>query len=330
MSTFLSALRLTGQHQQNSITETSLDTFSIVAANAAAIIAKSVFSAAAVFAILRTVDKLGDRVGGMLSGLPYTSAAALLWYSAERDSATMVAVVTDAMVTASGYAMFAPFFLAFAHFVRARAALPLAAVSAVALVFLSHLSFVFVEPTVVALLLCGVVLWVARLILPQTDSTAIDARAAYEARTVRYERAKHAMLSPTQRQVVAAVFAGFLVAMLLAIGANAPRWLSSALVGLPVISGVVLSFAHASGSHSKTLRTAEGFIDGCVIRACFCFFFALLLPMAGVASSFALAIAISLALAGSLFWRARMGSRAHAIEGRQALTTVWIKPPGNR
>jgi hypothetical protein len=304
-----------------------LDTVSLVALSSAALIGKALFSGAAVFVILRTVAKLGDRVGGMLSGLPYTSAAALLWFSADRDHAVMVSVLTDAMVTASGYAMYAVFFLAFAHFVGARLAMLLSAVSSIALVFLAHAAFAFAEPTVAALLVCGVLLWGSRLILPQTDCTAVDARAAYEARTVRYERAKHAALSATQRQLLGAVFAALLVALLLTLGAAAPRWLASALVGLPVISAMVLSFAHASGSHTKTLRTAEGFIDGCVIRACFCFFFAFMLPTGGVALSFVLAIAISLALAASLFWRARMGSKTHAIEARQALTTVWIKPP---
>ncbi len=80
--------------------------------------------------------------------------------------------------------------------------------------------------------------------------------------------------------------------------------MAAALVGLPLISATVLANAHSTGSHSKTLRTAVGFIDGCLIRACFCFFFALLLPVAGAGVAFgcAIALALALALAGSLFF----------------------------
>lgn len=78
--------------------------------------------------------------------------------------------------------------------------------------------------------------------------------------------------------------------------------MAAALVGLPLISATVLANAHSTGSHSKTLRTAVGFIDGCLIRACFCFFFALLLPVAGAGVAFGCAIALALALAGSLFF----------------------------
>ena len=285
-----------------------------------AIALKAIVSGLLVFAILRGVGKLGDRASGMVSGLPYASAPALLWIAFDRDGVFMAATLTDAMVTASAYGAFAVFFLAFAHIVHGWLVLPLAAIAALALVHLTHAVFAFAEPTTGALLLCGLLLWGARLLLPQTGLPA-------EEQALRKNRApsRFAVTSATHRHLMNAGLAAVLVLFLMLLGQSSPRWLAAALVGLPVISASVLANAQASGSHSKTLRTAEGFIDGCLIRACFCFFFALLLPNLGVGGAFSCAIALSLALAGSLFFRARMLSQTHALESRQALTTVWIR-----
>jgi uncharacterized membrane protein (GlpM family) len=298
-----------------------------VAFSLSAMVTKAVLSGLIVFMILRAVGRLGDRVSGMVSGLPYTSAMALLWIAQERGAAAMAATVTDAMVTASAYALFAVFFLGFTHFWRARVALPLAALGALALVHLLHAAFAFSEPSAGALVVCGGLLWGARLLLPQTDTTdTTGAIGAHGPAHVAPGETK-TTFTVTQRHLLAAFYSALLVLMLLVVGQAASRWVAAALVGLPVVSGVVLAFAHQSGSHSKTLRTAEGFIDGCLIRTCFCFFFAMLLPVVGVLGAFSSAVALSLALAGSLFWRARMLSQSHALESRQALTTVWIKRP---
>jgi hypothetical protein len=192
-----------------------------------------------------------------------------------------------------------------------------------ALVHVLHALFAFAAPSVGTLLVCGGLLWGARLLLPQTNTTRAHGR--YSAA---HPGATPATLSATQRHLLAAFYSALLVLILLIVGQAASRWLAAALIGLPVISGAVLTFAHQSGSHSKTLRTAEGFIDGCLIRTCFCFFFAMLLPLVGLLGAFASAVALSLALAGSLFWRARMLSQVHALESRQAHTTVWIKRAG--
>lgn len=285
-------------------------------------LAKALGSGALVFAILRSVGKLGDRVSGMVSGLPFASAPALLWLATERNPALMAATLTDAMVTASAYAMFAVVFLALAHFLRGWVLLPLAALASLALVHALHTVFAFAEPTSSALLVCGVLLWGARLLLPQSAAVQGGQGTPQAASALR-----RAALSVTQRHAVNAVLSGLLVVFLMLLGQSAPRWLAAAMVGLPVISATVLASAQASGSHSKTLRTAEGFIDGCLIRACFCFFFALLLPVLGAGAAFTCAIVLALALAGSLFLRARMRSQTHALESRQALTTVWIGSP---
>lgn len=288
-----------------------------------AIALKAIASGLLVFAILRGVGKLGDRASGMVSGLPYASAPALLWIAFDRDGVFMAATLTDAMVTASTYGTFAVFFLAFAHFIRGWVLLPLATIASLALVHLTHALFAFAQPTTGALLLCGLLLWGARLLLPQTGLPA-------EEQALRQSRApsRFAAMTSTQRHLINAALAAVLVLFLMLLGQSSPRWLAAALVGLPVISASVLASAQASGSHSKTLRTAEGFIDGCLIRACFCFFFALLLPVLGAGAAFTCAIVLALALAGSLFLRARMRSQTHALESRQALTTVWIgRPP---
>lgn len=283
---------------------------------------KVLASSALVFAILRGVGKLGDRASGMVSGLPYASAPALLWLTLDRDAALMAATLTDSMVTASAYAAFAVFFLAFAHFLRGWILLPLAAIASISLVHITHALFAFAEPTTGALLVCGVLLWGARLLLPQTGAPSIAAAVGATAPV-----SKFAALMVTHRHAMSALLAGVLVLFSMLLGSVSSRWMAAALVGLPLISATVLLNAHSTGSHSKTLRTAEGFIDGCLIRACFCFFFALLLPVLGVVAAFGCAIALALALAGSLFFRARMLSQTHAIESRQALTTVWIQKP---
>lgn len=287
---------------------------------------KALVSGLLVFAILRSIGRLGDRASGMASGLPFMSAPALLWVAVERDAASMMATATDAMVTASTYAAFPVFFLAFAHFLRGWMLLPLAAVSSVALVFLTHAFFAFAAPTTSALLVCGAWLWGARLLLPQTRPQ-VEAAMPSLAEIRKMASSKLATLSITQRHAMTAAIAALLVLFLMLLGQSSPRWMAAALVGLPVISATILSNALVSGSHSKTLRTAEGFIDGCVIRACFCFFFALLLPELGVGAAFSCAIALALCLAGSLFYRARMLSQSHALESRQALTTMWIGRP---
>ncbi len=281
---------------------------------------KVLASSILVFAILRGVGKLGDRVSGMVAGLPYASAPALLWLALDRDTVWMAAVLTDSMVTASAYAAFAVFFLAFAHFLRGWSLLPLAAVASLALVHLTHSLFSFAEPTTGSLLVCGVLLWGARLLLPQTG-------APVSAQLADATRSKFAALSMTHRHAINAVLAGLLVLFTMLLAHVSPRWMAAALLGLPLISATVLANAHSSGSHSKTLRTAEGFIDGCLIRACFCFFFALLLPLHGVISAFVCAIVLALGLAASLFFRARMRSQTHALESRQALSTLWIGRP---
>jgi hypothetical protein len=287
---------------------------------------KALVSGVIVFFVLRGVDKLGDRASGMVSGLPYSSAPALLWLAADSNLVVMTSIATDAMVTASTYAAFPVFFLAFAHFLRGWMLLPLAAVSSVALVYLTHALFAFAAPTTSALLVCGAWLWGARLMLPQTRPH-VEAAMPSLAEIRKMASSKLATLSITQRHAMTAAIASLLVLFLMLLGQSSPRWMAAALVGLPVISATVLSNALVSGSHSKTLRTAEGFIDGCVIRACFCFFFALLLPELGVAAAFSCAIALALCLAGSLFYRARMLSQSHALESRQALTTMWIGRP---
>lgn len=303
---------------------------------------KAVASGLLVFFILRGAGKLGDRASGMVAGLPLASAPALLWLALERDTAVSVATLTDVMVTASAYAAFAVFFLAFAHFLRGGWLLLTAAIASLSMVYLTQVSFVFNEPTAAAIVVCGALLWGARLLQSQAAHLdAIEANRAQPAHAGGGVASRCTALSTTQRHMVTAALAGILVLFLLLLGQSSPRWMAAALVGLPVVSASVLASALASGSHQKTLRTAEGFIDGCLIRACFSFFFALLLPELGVGTAFVSAVALSLALAGSLFWRSRMSTQAQSssplpptlpsrtveLDPRDAFPTTWMRKP---
>jgi len=284
---------------------------------------KAVASGLLVFFILRGAGKLGDRASGMVAGLPLASAPALLWLALERDTAVSVATLTDVMVTASAYAAFAVFFLAFAHFLRGGWLLLTAAIASLSMVYLTQVSFVFNEPTAAAIVVCGALLWGARLLQSQAAHLdAIEANRAQPAHAGGGVASRCTALSTTQRHMVTAALAGILVLFLLLLGQSSPRWMAAALVGLPVVSASVL----ASGSHQKTLRTAEGFIDGCLIRACFSFFFALLLPELGVGTAFVSAVALSLALAGSPL-PPTLPSRTVELDPRDAFPTTWMRKP---
>jgi hypothetical protein len=281
------------------------------------VLLKALASGLLVFAILRSVSKLGDRTSGMASGLPFTSAPALLWMALDRDITIVIATVTDTMITASGYAAFAVVLLACARFLRGWMLYAFAATSTIALVRIEHSVFTFSEPTMSAVLVCAVLLCGCRLLLSQSNLFAAKSDA-----TQRQIPVKRSALNSFQKNVAHATVAFALVLITLLLDRSSPRWVAAALVGLPVVSATVLSCALASGSPDKALRTAEGFINGCLIRTCFCFVFALLLPTLGVGAAFACALALALAIAGLIFYRTRVLSSEYLRDSQRTSTRV--------
>ena len=259
-----------------------------VAMSLVAALMRGAVSALAVAALLWVARRFGRQVAGLLTGLPIVSAPALVWLAHDRGLEFAAGAATGAMAAGVPCAVFALTYARLAPRCRRRVALPVAAASCIAALWLPGRwggSPTWMLAAVAAV--CTLCLAAMPRGLPRA------APAVREAGSL--------------RAGLVTVWAAGGVSGLASLSAKAlgPQW-AGMLSSLPLVAAAIVFELHRPGCPAQVQAFLRGYIAGLFHRSAFCAVFSLLLVSQGLLAALAAALAVTLPLGwGSLAWAQR-------------------------
>ncbi len=228
---------------------------------------KSAVTVVCVACVLWAGGKFGERVSGVLAGLPIVTAPTLIWLATRDVPDFAIRAAVNAMSATAAYGFFALAYAWLCSELRARFCLAVAlAVSLVLAALFVTIPASREQTFFIAILVCAVIRW----FMPNPEAVPPNAKRTAPGPSVRIPIWMVALNS------------GLVCGSIVYFSDFFPAHYVGMLAALPIIGSTVAYSTHLRNGVMATRKSLVGYVDGCMVKILFCFVFAHLLRSNGL------------------------------------------------